>query len=152
MSYVVDTNLLTRSVQNGHPLQLVSHQAINELLQRGETVCVLAQSLYEFWVVATRPLASNGLGLEVADALVRLTHFEGLLEVRLDRPAVFAEWKQLVVNHSVKGKPAHDARIAAAMHVHGLTHLLTFNGADFKRFSHITVVTPDEILNLPPTP
>jgi predicted nucleic acid-binding protein len=146
VSYVVDTNLLTRSVEKGHPQQQISYQATNELLQRGEILCVLAQSLYEFWVVATRPLVSNGLGLDVTDTLVRLSYFEELLEVKLDKPEVFTAWKQLVVNHSVKGKPAHDARIAAAMQVHGLTHLLTFNGADFKRYGHITVVTPDEIV------
>ncbi|MEK7832647.1 MAG: hypothetical protein AAB401_16260 [Acidobacteriota bacterium] len=43
------------------------------------------------------------------------------------------------------GKPAHDARIVAAMKVHGIAHLLTFNVGDFKRFPNITVVSPDEV-------
>jgi hypothetical protein len=33
------------------------------------------------------------------------------------------------------------------MRVHNLTHLLTFNTADFKRFSFITAVSPQAILN-----
>ncbi len=151
MSYVVDTNLLIRSVEKCHPKQQVSQDAINALLLRGETVCVFPQNLYEFWVVATRPLANNGLGLDVADALIRLTCFEQLLVLKLDRPELYSEWKQLVVSQAVKGKPAHDARIAAAMQVHGVTHLLTFNGDDFKRFQNITIVTPDDVLN-PQTP
>jgi hypothetical protein len=44
------------------------------------------------------------------------------------------------------GKNAHDARFVAAMMAHGLTHLLTFNPQDFRRYSGITVVTPAEIL------
>ena len=43
------------------------------------------------------------------------------------------------------GKQAHDARLVAAMIAHRLTHLLTFNTDDFKRFSEITVVAPRSI-------
>ena len=62
-----------------------------------------------------------------------------------DRPEIYAEWKALVTQHAVMGKPAHDARIAAAMKVHGISHLLTFNTNDFKRFSDITAVSPTEL-------
>jgi hypothetical protein len=37
---------------------------------------------------------------------------------------------------------AHDARLVAAMIVHGVTHLLTFNGADFARYSGIRITDP----------
>jgi predicted nucleic acid-binding protein len=40
----------------------------------------------------------------------------------------------------VSGKQAHDARIVAAMKVHGVTHLLTFNTDDFKRYTDIAAV------------
>jgi predicted nucleic acid-binding protein len=43
----------------------------------------------------------------------------------------------------VRGKNAHDARLVAAMLVHGLTHVLTFNGKDFARFGEIAVIPPD---------
>jgi len=33
------------------------------------------------------------------------------------------------------------------MTVHGLTHLLTFNTNDFKRFTNITATNPQAILN-----
>ena len=36
-------------------------------------------------------------------------------------------------------------RIVAAMRIHGITDLLTFNGDDFKRFSEINVIHPSEI-------
>ena len=35
----------------------------------------------------------------------------------------------------------HDTRLVAAMKVHGLSHILTFNVKDFKRFVDITVIS-----------
>jgi len=146
MSYAIDTNVIARSIHEGHSMQQASKDAIKVLLDRGETVCVLAQSLYEFWVIATRPLEANGFGMSATEAQIRLAEFEARLTLKTDRPEIYAEWKQLVTQHSVMGKPAHDARIAAAMKVHGITHLLTFNVGDFKRFQQITVVSPTEVL------
>lgn len=146
MSYAIDTNVIARSIHEGHPMRQASKDAIKVLLDRGETVCVLAQSLYEFWVIATRPLEANGFGMSATEAQIRLAEFEARLTLKTDRPEIYAEWKQLVTQHSVMGKPAHDARIAAAMKVHGITHLLTFNVGDFKRFQQNTVVSPTEVL------
>ena len=145
MSYAVDTNVLARSIHEGHPMQQITKDAIKTLLDRGETVCVPAQSLYEFWVIATRPLEANGFGMSVAEAQVRLAEFEARLTLKTDRPEIYAEWKRLVTQHAVMGKPAHDARIAAAMKIHGISHLLTFNVGDFKRFQEITIVSPTEV-------
>ena len=52
----------------------------------------------------------------------------------------------------VIGKNAHDARLVAAMRVHGVTHLLTFNDQDFARYTGITVLTPAAVFAPPPTP
>lgn len=54
-----------------------------------------------------------------------------------------------MTTHAVSGKNAHDARLVAAMLAHGLTHLLTFNDADFQRFTGITTVTPAAVLAMP---
>jgi hypothetical protein len=53
-----------------------------------------------------------------------------------------AEWRRLVVAHSVSGKKTHDARLVAAMSVHGVAHILTLNADDFTRFTGITVLDP----------
>lgn len=145
MSYAVDTNILARSIHEGHPMQQPALKAVKTLLDDGETVCILAQNLYEFWVIATRPLDANGFGMSAADAQIRLQEFETQLTLKTDRPEIYAEWKRFVTQHAVMGKPAHDARIVAAMKVHSITHLLTFNLGDFKRFSEITAVSPTEI-------
>jgi hypothetical protein len=46
--------------------------------------------------VATRPVASNGLGFSVALTLVELEKIEQFLSVLPDSPAVYVEWKRLV--------------------------------------------------------
>ena len=68
-----------------------------------------------------------------------------LFVVLADTDAILAEWERLVVRYRVIGKQAHDARLVAAMLVHQVTHLLTFNSDDFKRFTEITVVNPQNV-------
>jgi predicted nucleic acid-binding protein len=150
VSYAVDTNVLARSVQEDHPMHTVAKESVKALLARGEEVYGLAQNFYEFWVVATRPIEQNGLGLSTSDAQMHLTEFETTLLPTPDTPSVYAEWRSLVGQRAVMGKNAHDARIVAAMAVHGISHLLTFNGRDFKRFQDIiTVIEPTDILQRP---
>ncbi len=38
-----------------------------------------------------------------------------------------------MVRHQVSGTKVHDAKLVAAMHVHGIGKILTFNTADFAR-------------------
>jgi hypothetical protein len=59
---------------------------------------------------------------------------------------LFDAWRQLVVQHDVKGKAAHDARLIAAMLDAGIAELLTFNIGDFARYSQVKVYTPEDIL------
>lgn len=55
------------------------------------------------------------------------------------------QWLHLVSTYRVIGRRVHDARIVAAMIVHGVTHLLTFNRDDFRQFPMIVVVTPNDL-------
>jgi predicted nucleic acid-binding protein len=59
-----------------------------------------------------------------------------------DSPALLEEWEKLVVKYECKGKPTHDARIVAAMNIHDVKQLLTFNAKDFARYGEITVLDP----------
>ncbi len=145
MTYALDTNILARSVEDEHPMNAMARAAVERLVNNQQFVCVLVQNLYEFWVIATRPRLQNGLGLSAEDTLKHLSRFETVFTLLSDPPTLYAEWKTLVTQHAVMGKPAHDARIVAAMKVHGISHLLTFNIGDFKRFSEITAVSPTEL-------
>jgi predicted nucleic acid-binding protein len=145
MSWLVDTNILVVSANPQSPFFPEVSQATRRLFTRGEDLCVLPQNLIEFWAVATRPLANNGLGLSTAQAQTELTRIKNIFRFLPDTPAIFVEWERLVVQHAVSGKNTHDARIAAALLVHGIPQLLTYNGGDFKRFAGITAIEPKQV-------
>ena len=47
--------------------------------------------------------------------------------------------RSLVRKHDVRGKNIHDANVVAVMLTSGLQRLVTYNLADFKRFTEITI-------------
>lgn len=147
--YLLDTNILVRQADAASPQRAIVLSAIKSLRLGGAGLTTSVQTLMEFWVVATRPIAKNGLGLSVADTQKLLAGFEMLYPPLPEAPGVYAEWKRLVSAYGAQGKPAHDARFVAAMRIHGsVTHLLTFNAADFNRYvanEGITVVDPGSI-------
>lgn len=138
MRWLADTNILLRSAQTAHPMSGNVNHVVRVLFARGDELFVIAQNLIEFWAVATRPIANNGLGLTVAQAAQELSKLKVLFVILPDTAYILPEWEQLVVNHKVFGKQVYDARLVAAMIVHNVAHLLTFNTADFKRFTTIT--------------
>lgn len=146
MNVLLDTNILARSAQPDSPLHAPARAAIAALKHRGDDLCVLPQILYEFWVVCTRPREQyGGFGMSTNRAHAELTEIKALFTFLPDPPNLYDEWEQLVVQHDVKGKTAHDARLVAAMNRHGLTHILTFNATDFARFPGIVVLTSDTL-------
>ena len=65
-----------------------------------------------------------------------------------DERAIFEQWRPLVLDNAVKGPRAHDTRYVAAMKRHGISHILTYNERDFRRYDGITALTPNsEIAN-----
>lgn len=149
MSFLLDTNILTRMAQPDHAQYGPAKTAVNSLLAGGAPVFLVPQNLYEFWVVATRPAEQNGLGMTTPDADARVRELRTAFELRFDNQRVFDEWHRLVVTHDAKGKPAHDARLVSAMLAHGIQTLVTFNTSDFSRYGDVTVTTPSELLAPP---
>ncbi len=149
MGYLLDTNVLLRIAQRSHPMSREARDCVRLLLRRKEAIRVVPQVMFEFWVVATRPIANNGLGMAPGALKHTLEKAEAFFELLPDNPAIYREWLRLVQTYSVAGVGAHDARIVAAMKVHGVANLVTFNTDDFKRFNRteITVLTPADILN-----
>lgn len=145
MNFLIDTNILIRSVLRTDAQHQDALRAIRTLWNNGHSVCVVPQNLYEFWSVATRPASSNGLGMRPRQADRMTTRIEKLLLLFRDTPAVYDEWRRLVASHSASGKTSHDARLVAAMHVHGIENLVTFNVDDFKRYLGIKVIHPSKV-------
>ncbi len=120
--------------------------AMNTLLESDELVCLSTQNLIEFWNVCTRPKERNGLGMTIEMTDAELTRLEGVFTVLPESPVIYGEWRRLVKVHRVMGVNVHDTRLVAVMLVHGVTHILTFNTDDFRRFSEIIAVHPSEII------
>ncbi len=107
------------------------------------------QSLIEFRSVATRPVSANGLGLSPAEAEAKATAFEAQFRLLPETPDTYSAWKLLVHAAGTIGKQVHDARLVAVCHVHGVTHVLTFDVQHFATFAPyppgIVVVDPKTV-------
>jgi len=142
---LVDTSTLLRTLQPLHPHLETARAAIKTLTAQGRDLHIVPQNLIELWVVATRPVEQNGLGLTPAAAAVEVTRLKSMFVLLPETPAIYPAWENLVTQYKVSGKPAHDARLVAAMQVHGLTAILTFDRAGFSRFPAIEVVHPADV-------
>jgi predicted nucleic acid-binding protein len=122
--------------------------AVTHLAKQGWDTCSCAQVLIEFWVVATRPIEVNGLGLSIADVAANLADISTAFTCLPEPSDIAVGWQELAVKHKVLGKQAHDARLVALMLSHGISQLLTLNTSDFARYPEITPLTPAEVLAL----
>jgi predicted nucleic acid-binding protein len=146
MLVLLDTNVLLRVVEPRHPVHALAVAAVRGLRDSGRELCLVPQVHYEFWVVATRPIAQNGLGMSTADAERALSRFAPpWFRLLRDERAVYDCWRELVAKYLVQGKQAHDARLIAAMQRHCVINLLTFNVADFSRYADIHVLDPQTV-------
>jgi predicted nucleic acid-binding protein len=142
MDYLIDTNVLLRALAVRNPLRLVARQTIKALLQKGAGLCVAPQNLVEPWNVCTRPEKYNGLGKTVAATDRYLRFIELFAAVLPETPELFTKWRELVVTYEVSGAKVHDARLVAAMTLHHVSRILTFNTQDFARFRNIEAINP----------
>jgi hypothetical protein len=88
--------------------------------------------LAELWVVATRPEDANGFGWPPAKTLEVIARLRARFPVLEEGPAAFDKWLDLVGAAGIRGKRAHDARLAAVALVNGVSTVLTLNVADFQ--------------------
>jgi predicted nucleic acid-binding protein len=116
--------------------------AIEWLLEEATVLCCTSQNLGEFWNTCTRPVDRNGYGLSPEQADHRAKVLEEKLRLLPDSLAVRQQWRKLIVTHHVRGVQVHDARLVAAMDIHDVRRILTFNDTDFLRFSGIEVLHP----------
>lgn len=142
MKYALDTNILLRLRQPEHEHHSACVAAIQTLKSQNYELCILPQNLYEFWVVATRPVENNGLGLDITQAEQELKLLKQLFSLYLDHPDIYEKWEKLIIDYQIKGKRAHDVKIIATMLTHNIQNLLTINIKDFQKFPEIQVINP----------
>lgn len=143
--YLLDTNILLRSRDIASPDYNLVDRTIRYLISNNHRCFITSQVLIEFWVVATRPLAVNGLGWtpEETERAVQIliNQFELLEEI----PDIFPIWLSIATNHRISGKHSHDLRIQAVALAHNIRHILTLNPKDFVEVEGMTIVHPNSI-------
>ncbi len=142
MPVSVDTNVLLRIARRSDPNHPAVDNALAKLAIRGTILYYTHQNIAELWNTMTRPPARNGFGLSIQDADREVALLESGMELLEDSAAVYREWRRIVVQYNVSGVQVHDARLAAAMYTHGISHILTLNQSDFNRFGGLIPVHP----------
>jgi predicted nucleic acid-binding protein len=144
--YALDTNILLRLSHRSHPLHRLVADCVLRLTDLDIELCYTSQNLGEFWNVSTRPVDRNGFGLSIQETARRFESVARNMTLLRENEAVFPTWLRLMKTHEVRGIQVHDAHLAAVLEVHNVSHLLTFNGSDFKRFPNVIAVHPQEVL------
>jgi predicted nucleic acid-binding protein len=147
--YLLDTNILVYLADPANKMHRDCDDAVKALLNRGDELFIVPQNIYEFWAVATRSasLKNAGLGFTASQCLTQVARLENIAQLLDDSAEIYGQWKRLVTTYGAQGKMAHDARLAAAMKAHDLSHILTANAKDFRRFEPegISIVEPVSI-------
>jgi predicted nucleic acid-binding protein len=144
---LVDTNIPLRIAQIGHPHRAAALEALKLLTMRDqEHFAIAPQSLYEMYVVCTRPSAANGFGYTAQQAITEIIAARSLFEILSETAQLYPTWEGLIAKHGILGKQAHDVRLVALMIQHRVPKILTFNDADFRRFTEIEILNPFDLL------
>jgi predicted nucleic acid-binding protein len=148
-AYLIDSNILIRWVKPDDRDYPLVNAAVDRLIDQGCTLLYTSQNLAEFWNTCTRPVEQNGYGLSIEETDARASVIESTLDLLPDGDAIHLEWRRLVVTFRVSGAKVHDARLVAAMHVHGVPRILTFNERDFARYTSVEALHPKALLDRP---
>lgn len=147
---LVDTNILLRIAQIGHPHRKPALDALQLLTLRDQQhFAVAPQSPYEMYVVCSRPARGNGFGYTPQQAFAEIVSARALFQILPETSQVYPTWEGLIAKYAVQGKQAHDTRLVALMIEHRVPKLLTFNDADFRRFTEIEAANPFDVLAIP---
>jgi len=137
----VDTNILVHATAAGSPFHTRAREALARLAANGP-LAISQQVLREYLAVTTRPQVW-AKPLTLAEALADTDSFSRRFTILEDGLPVWDQLASLGRGFSFGGRQVHDANIVATMLAHGETRLLTFNDADFRRFSSvIEIVVP----------
>lgn len=146
MRYVVDTNVWVAMFDENRSDHAAALSGFQRLRRSKHTFVVFPQILAEFWNVLTRPeSARGGFGLTTQQTELRLRFIERAATPIPEPDQTYVAWRALLLKYEIMGIAFHDARIAAAMQCLGLTHIVTSNVNDFRRYGHIRAIDPTEI-------
>jgi predicted nucleic acid-binding protein len=129
---LLDTGILLRLTIVDDPIHATCVDWAESI--RGARLAICPQVLYEYWVVATRPREVGGYGLPPPEAFSNVQSLSKRFDVFQEPNNLYLGWLDLCLQHSVCGRPAHDARLVALMLASGIDDLATLYPQDFKRY------------------
>lgn len=136
----VDTNVLLAATDRSRARHADSLAFLEDAAGGRTRLFASGQVVREYLVVATRPVARNGLGMVPSVACTNVAVFRRVVRILDEVESVAARLVMLVEAHQLQGTRIHDASLVATMDAHGLTHLKTWNPRDFRAFPHIRLV------------
>jgi predicted nucleic acid-binding protein len=130
----VDTNVLVYANQFGSAHHAAATVLLRQMEVAGAALWISGQVLREYLAAVTRSQGAIA-ALPMSVSLERVRFFAQRFWLIEDGPEVRTRLMSLLANYSVAGKQVHDTNIVATMLTNGITRLLTFNVADFRRFA-----------------
>ena len=84
MRVLLDTNIILRAVQPLLPIWPTINDSLSSLVAQNYRLCIVPQTIYEFWVVLTRPISQNGFGLNPNEAMESIKRTRSNFLILLD--------------------------------------------------------------------
>jgi predicted nucleic acid-binding protein len=144
--YLIDSNLLAYFVHEQSEFYLPSRKAVEILGAEGFTLGYCPQNAIESWAVATRAVAKGGLGYKSVQAEEQLEIFASRFILLAETADIFPQWQDVVRQHGTIGHQVFDARLAASMRLHQVPAILTKNTRDFRQYTFLRAIEPEEVL------
>ncbi len=140
--WFVDTNVLVYASHTDSPWHARAEAALRDAQAVGAALWISGQILREYLATVTRPQQGRP-AVPMTEAIERVRFFAQRFDMVDDGPDVRQRLLSLLSTCPVAGKQVHDANIVATMLANGVTRLLTFSVADFRRFAGpITIEGP----------
>ena len=136
----IDTNILINARILEAPQHDIARANLERVFAGPESLRISRQVIREYLAVVTRP-QSWPVPITREEVLTDVSRLLSTYEVLEDGPVVTDLLLDLCGSVPVGGKQIHDANIVATMLAYGERRLLTFNAADFRRYTdHIELV------------
>ena len=130
----IDTNVLVQSRSINAPEYFHARAMLVRASAQTDPLRISRQIMREYLAVVTRP-QSWAAATPMEEALDDINWLSENFEILEDGPTVTEALIALCREVPVGGRQIHDANIVATMLTHGERRLLTFNTADFRRYS-----------------
>jgi hypothetical protein len=77
-------------------MHVVARHAVIKLQANGDRLVLVPQNIYEYWVVATRPIPNNVLGFSPKHTKYTVNAFLETFSLLRDERGIFPLWQDLV--------------------------------------------------------